>query len=88
MAIVQETEVASAEANDSYGVTVWQHRKSVELSTAAAREYAQEILEAAAEADRLSQEDVAAAFGGIACQTYSFDIDQPPTRPENWRASE
>jgi putative aminopeptidase FrvX len=62
MGITIEREVACADMNDSYGVTVWQERRSMDYSTAAARELAKEILAAADEADAESQKDVETAF--------------------------
>jgi hypothetical protein len=62
MAIKAEREIARADMNDSYGVSVWQEGEIVDLSTEQAREYAAEILHAADEADRVEQEDRDAAF--------------------------
>lgn len=62
MPIMVEREVARADMNDSYGVTVWQDEPMLDLTTDQAREYAAEIVKAADEADRVEQEDRDAAF--------------------------
>lgn len=57
MAIVAEVELARADVNDEYGVTVWQARKLLNYSTEDARDLAAEILRAADEGERLERED-------------------------------
>lgn len=63
MAIRAEVELARVDVNDSYGVTVWQARKSLDYSTEDARALAAEILRAADEGDRLERKDFGRAAG-------------------------
>jgi len=57
MAIKAEREVARADMNDAYGVTVWQEAAEMEYTPADARKLAAEIIRAADEADRVVAED-------------------------------
>ncbi len=69
MAIRAEVDMARVEVNDEYGVTLWQRRKTSYYTTEEARQLGEELLAAAAEADRIEAEDRAAAFAGA---TVSF----------------
>ena len=62
MSITVMREVARADMNDNYGVTIWQDEEQVDLTTDQAREYAAEIARAADEADRIEQQDRDAAY--------------------------
>jgi membrane-bound ClpP family serine protease len=60
MAISQVREIARADMNDEYGVSVWQEKKLVNYSVGEARALAVEIGRAADEAERVAREDRAA----------------------------
>lgn len=68
MALKVELEIARADMNDSYGVSLWQYKKLVDYSPDEARELAREIVAAADEADRVEAEDRKAAFPDV-CQS-------------------
>lgn len=65
MAIRAEVEVARADMNDEYGVSVWQRRKLVDYTVEDARAFADEILHAADEAERVALEDRDASYGYV-----------------------
>lgn len=65
MGIVISREVARADMNDEFGVTVWQERKLLDLTVEQARDYASEIWKAALEADRIRMDDVHRSAGGF-----------------------
>ena len=64
MGITVEREVARADINDEGGVTVWQETPELALSIEQAREHAESILRAAAEAVRVRMDDVHESSGG------------------------
>jgi len=68
MAITAEREVARADMNDSYGVSLWQVEELVDYTTEDARKLAAEIIAAADEADRVEAEDRTRAFGEHECR--------------------
>lgn len=57
MGIELTREVARADMNDNYGVTVWQERKLMNYTPAEARALSTEIVNAAAEAERVAAMD-------------------------------
>lgn len=57
MPIKAEVEIARAEVNDDYGVTLWQRGSAMEYSTSDARALAAEMVAAADESDRVAAED-------------------------------
>jgi len=61
MAITAEREVARADMNDAFGVTVWQEATEMEYTPEDARKLAAEIVSAADEAERVAAEDAEAA---------------------------
>lgn len=67
MGISQVREVARADMNDQYGVTVWQEDELLELTVEEAVAFASEIIKAADEALRIRNEDdaVHASTGGF-----------------------
>ena len=75
MAITAEREVARADMNDSYGVSLWQVEELVDYTTEDARKLAGELIAAADEADRVEAEDRKAAFGGHECRGLIIDSD-------------
>ena len=62
MAITAERVIARADMNDEYGVTVWTEGEMVDLTVEQARQFAVEVANAAAEAERVAREDSDAAF--------------------------
>ena len=64
MAIIQEREIARADMNDEFGVTVFQEAQQTEYSIEEARAFAAEILAAADEAERIRTDDVHASSQG------------------------
>jgi hypothetical protein len=67
MAIRAEVEVARADVNDEYGVSLWQRKKLQDYQPEEARLLASELVRAADQADELERVDRAAAFGGDEC---------------------
>lgn len=64
MGIDLTREVARADMNDDYGVTVWQERKQVNYTPADARLLAAEIVRAADEAEHVALKDAVHASSG------------------------
>jgi len=60
MAIHSKQEIARADMNDDFAVSVWQHKKLVAYTPDEARQFAREIAAAADEADRIAAEDFSA----------------------------
>lgn len=57
MALIVEREIARADMNDEFGVSIWQEHKLVEYTPDEARQLAREITAAADEADAIQRAD-------------------------------
>jgi len=78
MALTRETEIARADMNDEFGVTLFQAKKTADYTIAEARTLAAEIIRAANEAERVARDD---AWESEGAAPLGFDMAAQATAP-------